>query len=241
MSGPHEGHTATLLNDGRVLIAGGFSVNGTVGVSVAAADLYDILVGRTFSSAGDMLSARNTHTAIRLASGNVLLIGGYASGPASAEIYNPSTGVFTATAGGMVVGNRGRATASLLNDGRVLITGGQVNDIVNTAEIYNPSTNNFAATGSMSEPRNAHTATTLADGSVIVAGGFDQPSNSSYILPLASMERWLPGSGTSVVPAGGMATRRGYHTALRLQEQHRAADGRRRKPELDDRQYGRTV
>ena len=65
--------------------------------------------------------------------------------------------------------------------------------------------------------RSIHTATTLADGSVLIAGGYDEVNASSYILPLGSMERFLPASNT-FVPAGGMATRRAFHAAAALQD-----------------------
>src|SRR3989442_13351111 len=115
----------------------------------------------------------------------------------------------------MVVGNRARAAGALLTDGRGLITGGQSGDIRAEAEIYDPATDSFSATGSMAARRFVHTATLLADGSVLVAGGFDQVSNASYILPLATMERYIPSTGM-FVPAGGMEASRQGQTAIRL-------------------------
>ena len=103
----------------------------------------------------------------------------------------------------------------MLADGRVLITGGQSGDMVNSAEIYDPATDSFTATGSMANKRQYHTATLLADGSVLIAGGWDAQNVSGYTLTLASMERFIPASN-SFVAAGATEARRGQHTATPL-------------------------
>ena len=124
------GHTATLLPNGKVLLAGGFvnSVWDYSGISGSdnGATLYDSATG-VFSGTGNMTANRGDHTATLLANGKVLIAGGADQDPtgtglASAELYDPSTGTFTQT-GSMAVG-RFLHTATLLQNGKVLIVGG---------------------------------------------------------------------------------------------------------------------
>ena len=123
-------HTATLLQDGRVLVAGGAATNDTVNVT---AEIYDPTSG-TFSLTGPMNVRRQMHTATLLPDGRVLVAGGI-PGPsgltgqpvsidavASADLYDPRTGKFTPA--GMMGATRMGHTATLLDDGRVLIAGG---------------------------------------------------------------------------------------------------------------------
>jgi len=166
--------TATLLPDGRVLIA----------ACGAATELYDPVTG-TFSLTGAMVTFNPTTetdtnrgvgcdgpTATLLTNGKVLLAGGdaefyYPPGSASAELYDPSTGTFTVT--GKMTTLRFYHTATLLPDGTVLIAGGQGPDgVLASAELYDPSTGTFTATGSMITPLYQPTATVLPDGTVLV-------------------------------------------------------------------------
>ena len=158
-------HTATLLLDGRVLIAG-----GGYG-SIASAELYDPGTG-SFVATGSMTTFRSSHTATLLPNGRVLIAGGGANpaglgiGGTSAELYDPSTGSFVAT--GSMTSVRTHHTATLLQNGKVLMAGG--NDTAD-AELYDPDTGRFAATGPMTMVRWNHTATLLASGTVLMAGG----------------------------------------------------------------------
>ncbi len=191
MTGARDEYTATLLNNGNVLVAGGF-VNGS---AVASAELYDPATG-SFTATGSMSSVRYLHTATLLNNGNVLVVGGISSptaaqGLASGELYNPATGSFTAT--GSITGARCEHTATLLNDGNVLVAGGyNPTSAITSAALYDPSTGTFTATGSMTSARFFQTATLLNGGNVLVAGG----ANAAGSLGVASAELYLPGTLT---------------------------------------------
>lgn len=167
-----DSHTATLLPNGKVLIAGG-ETDGASAMQ-SAAEIYDP-TQTTSQPTGSMISPREEHTATLLRDGTVLLVGGERSVPGpiflgSAELYDPGTGIFAST--GNLVTPRAAHTATLLNDGTVLITGGFVaGGNTASAEIYNPSTHSFTPTGSMDIARINHTATLLPTGKVLVVGG----------------------------------------------------------------------
>jgi hypothetical protein len=149
-----------------------------------------------------------------LQNGQVLIAGGDGSNGsqlASAELYNPKTKTFSAT--GSMAHARDAATATLLNNGNVLVAGGVQGTGVNTAEIYNPSTGTFSEAGNMSQGRYAHAATLMPDGSVLITGGYGTSAGTFGALKAA--EKFLPASG-QFTPVGNLVTARAYHTATLL-------------------------
>ena len=213
MAASRQWHTATLLNNGMVLVAGGFYfVSASNSGFLTSAELYNPATG-TFTSTGSMAAARVGQSATLLNNGQVLIAGG--SVDASAELYNPVTGTFS-SAGNMIAA-RFWPTATLLNNGQVLIAGGAdtnlsaaYTDVVASAELYNPATGNFTATGSMTGPREFHSATLLNNGQVLIAGGVD-----NNLDVLASAELYDPATGTFTA-TGNMTTSRQYQTATLL-------------------------
>lgn len=171
MLAPRSGHTATLLPNGKVLIAGGMRRNQDF---YKSAELFDPASGR-FQPTGDMSIGRVGQIAILLRSGKVLIAGGWIGhGPTdSAEFYDPATGKFAVLPGKMT-SKRGRPSATLLPDGNVLIAGGGDHDSpggIASAEVFHAATLKFESVGPMHFPRVAHTATILRDGRVLIVGG----------------------------------------------------------------------
>lgn len=186
------GGTATSLDGGLVLVAGGQFP------AVATVEKYDPATER-WATVASMTTARRGHTATRLADGRVLIAGGVTccdsagEGFAStAEIYDPRTDIFQAT--GSLVNARGFHAATLLADGRVLLTGGFVatdDSATASAEIYDPATGRFAAAGTMQAARSVHSAVLLTDGRVLVVGGLQATTVTDIFDPQTGT--WSPG------------------------------------------------
>lgn len=207
-------HTATLLADGTVLLAGGFATGEQ---ALPSAEIFDPET-RAFSPAGSMSVPRQSHTATLLPDGRVLLAGGFNGDYlASAEIYDPITDSFTST-GSMAMARSGHV-AVLLNSGNVLLTGGtgQGWTFLATSELYDPESGSFSTTGNMMMPRESHTATRLNNGEILIAGGHQGRRSSITIYD--SAEIYNPISGTFTL-TGGMIVQRHKHDATLL------ADGR---------------
>ncbi|MBL0312690.1 MAG: hypothetical protein IPP78_08250 [Holophagaceae bacterium] len=167
-------HSATRLNDGRVLIVGGNDGHS----ELSSAEIYDPIAGTFTYTAGHLATARAYHTATLLNDGTVLIVGGntVSGHPESCEVFNPATGNFTA--GPDMAEGRLFHTATRLNDGRVLVIGGNSGSYRyhGTAEVFTPGPNSWAYSGRMSKPRERHTAVLLPSGKVLVTGDLDPKS-----------------------------------------------------------------
>jgi hypothetical protein len=136
LNAAREYHTATLLPNGKVLVAGGY---GTL-TYLASAELYDPSSG-SWTSTGSMNTARENHTAILLPNGKVLVAGGFGSSGSSgflgnSEVYDPVTGRWTSA--GVLVTAREYHTTSLLPNGKILAAGGEDSSFgpIASAEVY---------------------------------------------------------------------------------------------------------
>jgi hypothetical protein len=212
-----DSHTATLLQSGDVLLAGGetgWSPNGNAygnpePIDSASAEVDQVSSELSVGATGSMLTAREGHTASLLNDGRVLITGGVFSLSASpwwealddSEVFDPALGKFTSV-GSMASGRYGH-TSTLLQDGKVLITGGGYPLGSNTAELFDPATGTFSAAGNMAVQRGGHTATLLPDGKVLITG------NSTIA------EVYDPSTGL-FSQTGSMSIARQWHTATLL-------------------------
>ncbi len=159
---PRRDHTATLLSDGTVLLAGGIHVV-TAGVEepLTSAEVFDPVTGR-FRQTGSLPDGRSGHVAALLNNGKVLIAGG---GRQSLVLYDRESGSFAGSTAGSRIQRPRSATA--LPDGRVLLLG----DLTFTAELYDPAKDEIVKTLNVGTRRIQQTATLLNNGYVLIAGG----------------------------------------------------------------------
>jgi hypothetical protein len=208
LPGPQTEQAAVLLPSGKVLIAG---FNGT-------ACLYDPATGR-FTSTGQMAAVHGAYlTGTLLNNGSVLIVGG-TNAPSAAELYDPVSGTFSLT-GSPVYPHGFYGTATLLNDGRVLLVGGLTSTGFSGtadagAETFDPATGKFTAAGPMNLNRAAQTATLLADGHVLIAGGSSPPSsNGAFVTAYDSAEIYDPSTGNFSLTGTMQASRSNFSAVL---------------------------
>ncbi|MGH9845743.1 MAG: kelch repeat-containing protein [Blastocatellia bacterium] len=214
-------HTATLLTDGKVLVAGGIVSCTPMCQTTDTTELYDPATGM-WSKTGTLPDPLGNHAAVRLQNGKVLVIGGYSRSGVllrSANLYDPATGAWTPT--GNLSNARQFHTAVLLPNGKVLVTGGLLLASgrftpTNTAELYDPATGMWSNTGAMNVPRQAHTMTLLASGKVLVATGSNTNLNAPpFLTPVKSCELYDPATGVWTL-TGELALPRTTPTATLL-------------------------
>lgn len=212
-----DSHTATLLQSGDVLLAGGetgWSPNGNAygnpePIDSATAEVDQESSEFSVTATGSMLTVREGHSASILNDGKVLITGGLFALSASpwwqaldeSEVFDPASGKFTAV--GPMTSERWGHTSTLLQNGKVLITGGGSSLFSNTAELFDPGTGTFKVIGNMAVQRGGHTATLLPDGKVLIAGN-------------SAMAEVYDPSTELFSPTGTMNTARQWHTATLL-------------------------
>jgi hypothetical protein len=215
MIAARDSQTATLLRDGRVLVAGGFDCSALTSCDgVGSAELYDPATGH-FSLTASPQEYVDPHAAVLLGDGRVLLVGS-----TEMALYDPATGTFSGSTSPPTT----YGPVSLLKNGRVLRTGGYgfrpgfASVLFAAAEVFVPSTGKFSPTGSMKKGRSGHSSTLLSDGRVLVAGGGDTErcrAHSCSSADLGSAELYDPATGRfSLAPS--MKVGRYDHTATLL-------------------------
>ena len=210
-----DGHTATLLPNGIVMVAGG-ELNGS---ALDTAEVYSPST-LSWSTVGNLNVARNNGSAVLLPSGSAMVIGGctgvcQGATTASAEIYNAVSKSFTST--GSMITPRAYFGAVVIPGGKVLVVGGCTAFNVNgcsavtaKAEIYDPSTGAFTATGPMAVARAAFGISLLANGKVLVSGGETAAADG-----LSSSELYNPSTGKWTL-TGKLNVARGEHRTILL-------------------------
>jgi hypothetical protein len=193
-----------------------YTVTASNSVGSAQTQIRIIVTGRgSWTTLNAVPLARHYFAMVRLPSGKVLVIGGFASGSitSSVVIYDPATESWSPAAS--MLYERSDPSATVLPDGRVLVAGGDTNGntTLATAEIYDPAANTWTATASMAEARTRQTATLLLSGKVLVIGGYDRSGSLTFS---QTAEMYDPAMGTWTAMATQLAGPRGQHAAQLL-------------------------
>jgi hypothetical protein len=220
---PRQEHTATLLSDGKVVAAGG--VPNLFTAPTPSSELFDPGAAKWSSTGplstaralaadaglgGSAASSRSGERALSITAGSQVLVEGGVgpSGPLnSSELYDSTAGTWSPS--GSMTDARNLHTATVLQDGRVLVAGGLGSAPLASAEIYDPASKAWTTTGSLATARYRHTATLLSSGKVLVAGGFGTAG------ALSSAELYDPTTGAWTT-TGSLAAAREGHTATLL-------------------------
>ncbi|MHC4375362.1 MAG: Kelch repeat-containing protein [Planctomycetota bacterium] len=222
---PIDGHTATVLEDGRVVLIGGVDVN--TGQALGLIEIFDPQTQSFVVSAASLATPRSAHTATRLPDGRVLILGGTDTNEVilgSAELYDPLTDSISPAA--PMSTPRVTHTATLAGDGRVFVAGGiflidpgdkfsALNNTLASSEVYDPVGDTWIAGPSFPTKLTGHAAATLGNGQVLVCGGIEVTSLFGLPLPTfsAAARRWNPAtnafSGSPAIPGA-----RAFHSMI---------------------------
>jgi hypothetical protein len=228
---PHVDGLATLLDNGQVLIAGGADPHRQTPLT---GEIYDPTT-QTFRRTADMTDVwGSSPRTVPLDGGRALIVGGRFAADGgfdtAADVFDPDTGRLSST-GPMAINQR-PWTATRLNDGRVLLTGGfewdparKVAAVSDAVQIYDPKTESFTLAGRMPTPRIGHSAVLLDDGDVLVMGGHAEGkweplsvgTKSNGPEPVTDALRWDHETG-EFVPAESMTRWRTSFLSTRLQD-----------------------
>jgi Kelch motif/Galactose oxidase, central domain len=222
-----SGHTATLLQDGRVLVVGGRGSDATT--ELLSVELYQPKTNR-WSAAASLSLGRAGHTATLLDDGRVLVTGGTGQDSTdgghryvaltSVELYDPRSNTWSA--GAPMKDARNWHTATRLDDGRVLVAGGarEMRQHLRSAELFTPDAGTWAPAAPLAEARCLHQAVNVPGGVLVVGGRSNKGDrDTGYGGPLASVERYDAAANTwSAAPE--LTEPRQYHAVAQQAEGH---------------------
>lgn len=209
MSTTRAGHISAALNDGNVLVAGGWDYN----TNLKSAEVFNA-TSYSWSSTPEMSSEHYNAASVTLNNGQVLVVAGYTGtfNTETCELYDPSTNTWSS--GGDLTQGRSFFTATKLSDGKVLVVGGfDGTNNLSSCEIYDPILNSWSAASSLTTGRSYHIAALLSNGKVLIAGGYNP--NAGY--QLSSTELYDP-VDNSWSAGPDMLSARDFHAASTLDD-----------------------